>query len=436
MRPRSLFWLGSALLLAACDDQIVSPVVPEEAPVEGPKLTFGTPQYDGANAAAVDENGFVYVAGRTDGSLDGPHRGMADFFVRKYHPEGDVLWADQFGTHLHDEATGVAVDRSGNVYVVGRTEGSLAGSRGGFDAFMRKYDTNGLLQWTRQFGWGLSGAHEFATGVAVNPDGSAVYVSANSTASGESDALVFKYSSDGDSIWTRVTSTPGGDYATGIAADALGNVYVVGYTAGDLGPCCIPQGGNDAFIKKYDPNGLVWTRQFGTIGDDRAHAVAVDPFGNAILAGATLDPSRWGVSWDAFVRKYDGNGQLLFASTFGSSSDDQATAITVDDAGSYYVTGVTSGLLMAGHGKANAGGSDVFLYKYDVSDKLIWTTQFGTSADDRASGIASLSLDPAQGPRIFIAGSTAGTLVGKNRGKYDAYLRCLGHLGSTIWTDQ
>ena len=71
-----------------------------------------------------------------------------------YDPNGVEVWTRQFGTAAFDLASGVAVDDDGNVYVVGRTESVLSGqtSTGGSDAFIRKYNSVGMEVWTRQFG--------------------------------------------------------------------------------------------------------------------------------------------------------------------------------------------------------------------------------------------------------------------------------------------
>jgi hypothetical protein len=447
MSPRPVLWLGSVLLLAACDDQIVSPPAPEAAPTERPQLTFGTPQYDAAHAATVDRLGFVYVAGRTDGSLDGPHQGAGDFFVRKYHPTGDMLWADQFGTHLNDWANGIAADADGNVYVVGQTEGSLAGSRGGLDAFIRKYDTNGALQWTRQYG-APANASDYATAVAVSPDGSAVYVVGSysgHTATNHTMGFLIKYDSDGVLFWNRNVATSNNSVkATGVAVGPLGHVYVVGYAAGLVGVCCAA-GGEDALLVKYDNNGnLEWNRQFGTSGHDHAYGVAVDLSGDPIIVGATLGPdqSRWGggkAYWSASVWKYQHDGVPLHHALFGTNVSDRAFAVSVNPFNEIYVAGVTDGALDG----ASAGASDVFVRAYPGGSQPpqpLWTRQFGTSADDRAFAVAASGdlsdAHPSHSRQVYVAGATAGTLVGANRGKYDAFLRRLDGSGNVSWTDQ
>jgi hypothetical protein len=249
------------------------------------------------------------VAGFTDGALPGQtSAGSRDAFVRKYDSAGILLWTRQFGSSDFDDASGVAVDTGGNVLVAGTTDGTLPGqtSAGGFDAFVRKYDAAGTLLWTRQFG-----SSSF-------------------------------------------------DDAFGVAVDTGGNVLVAGYTNGAL-PVQTSAGGFDAFVRKYDSAGtLLWTRQFGSSMYDAATGVAVDPGGNVLVAGyigGVLPGQTSAGSRDAFVRKYDSAGTLLWTRQFGSSADDSGSGVAVDIGGNVLVAGSTKGALP---GQTSSGGQDAF----------------------------------------------------------------------------
>ena len=95
-------------------------------------------------------------------------------FVRKYAADGRELWTHQFGTQIFASANGVAADFSGSVYVAGQVDGALPGhtNAGHNDAFLRRYDAGGHELWTRQFG---TEGGDFATGVAVDSAGN-IYV--------------------------------------------------------------------------------------------------------------------------------------------------------------------------------------------------------------------------------------------------------------------
>jgi len=178
------------------------------------------------------------VVGFTEGTLLGQpaNAGSFDAFVRKYDSNGTELWTRQFGTPGRDVGSGLMLDSSG-VYVSGGTEGTLPGlaSAGGFDAFVRKYETSGAELWTRQFGTATS---DQAVGVAVDTSG--VYVAGltdgtlpGQTSAGGSDAFVRKYETNGAELWTRQFGTATSDQAVGVAVDTSG-VYVAGFTDGTL----------------------------------------------------------------------------------------------------------------------------------------------------------------------------------------------------------
>lgn len=97
---------------------------------------FGTTDSDFAYGVAADSTG-VYVVGYTDGALEGENAGSSDAFIRKYNTDGDVLWTDQFGIENFTQAHAVAADSTG-VYVAGFTIRDFSSNVDG-DAFIVKY---------------------------------------------------------------------------------------------------------------------------------------------------------------------------------------------------------------------------------------------------------------------------------------------------------
>ena len=96
-----------------------------------------------------------YVAGHTNADLDGnTNAGEKDLFLIKYNSGGVKQWTQQIGTAADEFVYGVSVDSNGNIYVAGRTQGGLDGNTnaGSDDIFLIKYDSNGVKQWTRQMG--------------------------------------------------------------------------------------------------------------------------------------------------------------------------------------------------------------------------------------------------------------------------------------------
>jgi len=217
------------------------------------------------------------------------------------------VWTRQFGTGAHDVPSGISADASG-VYVVGQTYGALPGqtNAGAQDAFVRKYDAAGTEVWTRQFG---SGTFDGINGISL--DASGVYVSGYSygslpgyTSSGDVDAFVRKYDSAGTEVWTRQFGSASVDFANGISVDGSG-VYMAGRTQGAL-PGQSSQGGEDAFVRKYDAAGTEeWTLQFGSASSDVAEGISVGAPG-VYVAGdtfGTLPGQTNAGDVDAFVVK-------------------------------------------------------------------------------------------------------------------------------------
>ena len=301
----------------------------------------------------------MYVVGFTDNTLPGQtSEGSRDAFIRKYNSDGDEIWTRQFGTSDNDEANGVSGDSSG-VYVVGNTQDAFSGQtdEGGLNAFIRKYNSDGDEIWTRQFGTSLED-----NVFRVSADSSGIYVVGwtrgtfeGETNEGGFDMFVRKYNSDGDEIWTRQFGTSDEfESATDVFADSSGGVYVVGDTSGAL-PGQTAEGFTDAFIRKYNSDGdEIWTRQFGTSNPEVANGVSGDSSGVYVVGLQHDNDVGFG---DAFIRKYNSDGDEIWTRQFGTSDNDEACGVSADSSG-VYVAGVTSGTFP---GESSAGDADIFV---------------------------------------------------------------------------
>jgi hypothetical protein len=221
---------------------------------------LGTSHDDYAHGIATDTSGNVYVTGYTWGGLGGnTNVGSDDLFVVKYDSEGIKQWTQQLGTSFPDLAYGIATDTSGNIYVTGATWGGLGGNTnvGSDDLFVVKYDSEGIKQWTQQLG---SSSYDRAQGIATDTSGN-VYVTGatrgglgGNTNVGSDDLFVVKYDSEGIKQWTQQFGSSSPDHAYGISTDTGGNVYVTGSTSGGLDGNA-NAGNNDFFVVKYDTDG-------------------------------------------------------------------------------------------------------------------------------------------------------------------------------------
>jgi hypothetical protein len=257
--------------------------------------------YDGdvSNGVALDTTGNVYVAGYYQNTVDFDpgagvdnhiSNGQEDMFLVKYDGTGNYVWGKTWGggSVQTDWATDVAVDSSGRVYV-GGLFGEVSpqitdfdpgagvdnhSSIGFIDCSLSQFDTAGNFVWARTWGGPYN---DFAYGVAVDSAGEA-YITGYffSTAidfdpgpgdatvnnNGSYDGYVSKFDAAGNFVWVRTIGDLGFDYAQDVAVDSTGTSFVTGMFNGtvDFNPGALvdahtSNGGNDAYVVKYPPNG-------------------------------------------------------------------------------------------------------------------------------------------------------------------------------------
>jgi|694.fasta_scaffold08122_15 Ca2+-binding RTX toxin-like protein len=338
---------------------------------------FGSSSSDTANGISIDDDNNIYVTGFTYGDFSGnDNLGVWDAFITKYDASGNKVWAKQFGSSTNDYATAIYTDIAGNSYITGYTFGVVSGTKtaGVSDVFVAKYDANGNQIWIDQFG---SSSSDNANGVTIDSSGN-VYVVGytastlpGNTKLGINDAFITKYNASGDIVWIKQFGSSVSDIAYGVSTDTSGSIYVVGQTYGALaGNSSL--GSTDGVLAKYDGNGTQnWIRQFGSSNSDNARAVTTDISGNIYVAGDTYGSlsgyTNLG-SNDGFLIKYNASGTQLWAKQFGSSGSDNINSIRIDKTGNIYVAGYTSGSLP---GNNSSGSNDAFVAGFDTEGNLL-----------------------------------------------------------------
>ncbi len=229
-------------------------------------------------------------------------------------------------------------------------------------------------------------------------------------------------------LWIRQFGTISDDSASALAPDGVGGVMVAGETYGSLGR---PNGGwRDVFLTRYDSAGdQLWIRQFGAGGSNRAGALAPDGAGGVLFAGSTFGSvggaHAGGV--DAFLARYDSAGNRLWIRQLGTIGADWAYALAPDGAGGVMIAGFTSGSV----GGPNAGGYDMFLARYGSAGQRLWIRPFGSGNTDTAIALAR---DGAG--NVIVAGKTTGSLGGQHAGGFDVWLARYDGAGNQLWIRQ
>ena len=387
---------------------------------------LGSPENDFSQGIAIDSNNNIFIAGATAGSLGNPNAGNSDTWIAKYDSQGNLLWNQQLGTPDLDRFQGVATDPNGDVYLAGSTLRTVEGSFNiDSDAYLAKYDSQGNLLWNQQLG-SPSGSEE-PIGVVTDLNGD-LYISGSTRGTpggGGSSAWLAKYDSQGNLLWNQPLAASGAEISAGLAVDNSGNLYLSGVRdqASD--------GNGDALLAKYDSQGnLLWSQQLGSAEAeyDYSQAVTTDSIGNVYISGGTNGSLGGGNAGqnDAWVAKYDSQGNLLWTRQLGTAGNDSSDAIATDSEGNVYLSGFTNGTL----GEANAGGGDAWVAKYDTQGNLLWIEQLGSPQRDDSQGVGVDS-----NGNLYLSGSTEGTLDGLNAGGSDAWLTQISQPSITENTD-
>ncbi len=231
---------------------------------------------DEAMSIAVDGSGNVYVTGS---SKSGATYGTEDYATIKYNSTGVQQWVQRYNGpgDSTDIAPSIAVDGSGNVYVTGWSYGS-----GTYDYATIKYSTTGVQQWVQRYDGPVNGS-DGARSIALDISGN-VYVTGWSRGGGTAwDYTTIKYNSAGIEQWVARYNGPvnGNNVAMSIAVDGSGNVYVTGSSEGS--------GTYDDYATiKYNSSGIEqWVARYnGPVnGPDYASSIAIDASGNVYVTG-------------------------------------------------------------------------------------------------------------------------------------------------------
>jgi hypothetical protein len=368
---------------------------------------FGFFESNESYGIAIDKNDNVYLAGYTYDNLAGTSAGSSDAWVAKYDSNGDRIWIEQFGSSSSDFSNDIAIDNSGNLYLTGDTYGNLAGTNAGSsDAWVAKYDSNGDRVWIEQFG---SSSSDVFNDIAIDSNDN-IYLTGTTTgdlagtnANSSYDAWVAKYSSNGDRIWIEQFGFSAWDFSDGIAIDSNDNIYLTGSTDGILAGNNL--GFSDAWVAKYSSNGdRIWIKQFGSSSLDYSREIAIDSNDNIYLNGFTygdLAEKNIGGGEDVWIAKYDLNGEQLGAKQFGSLGYDTSGGIATDSNNNIYLTGYTNGNLAA----KNFGGSDIWVAK---TNSLLSTQAIVSISANDATAAENLSSETVN-PGEFIITRTGDT---------------------------
>ncbi|MBV6484089.1 MAG: hypothetical protein KFKLKKLM_00572 [Flavobacteriales bacterium] len=338
-------------------------------------------------------------------------------------------WARQIGGDNYEYSKEITVDKDGYVYIIGQYSSSYItfgtdtffNPSGNQNIFIVKYDSIGNLIWGKSAG---GDNHDYINSITVDNDGNVIVsgyyespiitidsIILNNSDSNiliTSDIFVIKYNSLGNLLWANSFGGNESDYSSGISTDSDGNIYMTGFYSSDsitFGTTTLNNSsGSQIFLVKFNPFGnVVWVNSMGESYSERSSSISIDFNNNIYLAGdfsgptisfgaTVLTNNNFGTD-DIFVVKFDTSGNVVWAKSGGSQSNETFPQITNDLDGNLYVAGIfnlgpitfgTTTLL-----NPNAPLNDIYFVKYDSSGNVIWANAVGGYEDDFLSDITT-----------------------------------------------
>ena len=385
---------------------------------------LGGSGHDRGQAIALDDKGYLYVAGRTgspdfpttpgayDASRSGGEAGSptraadpGDLFIVKLHPSGSgLVYAALLGGSRGEDCGDIALDGSNNLCLTGTTWSEDFPVTAG--AFQTEY----------------RGGDDTAGSDKRSPAGQATRggEAADGTIEPAGDAFITKLNAMGTGlIYSTLLGGSEGDRAVAIALDESENIYLTGSTRSPDFPVTegafgtkYGGGGGDAFAARLDVSGkrLLYATFLGGAGADQGADIAVDRQGQAWVAATTDgadfpvtavlgDSARVDDPGDACLIRLGPEGsELIFSVRLGGRLREEAACVAVDPAGSAYLAGwtrspdlpTTEGAFdRSPNHRAGVLEGDGFVARLDdAGKKLLYATHLGGPGPDRITGMA------------------------------------------------
>jgi hypothetical protein len=374
-----------------------------------------------AYGIAIDAQDHIYVTGSYDGNATFNNGvtlnslGSDDIFLARYDTEGNCIWARRAGASgANDEARAVAVNDSGDVFITGFSGGttitfdtiSIPNPSNYRQIVIACYDSTGAVQWAKASTGNTQGRSSRAISIAndrlyitgqvgtaatsfdgvpivSDPIGTAVYVLACDL--------------DGHALWAQAYGS--GDHeGLGIAADTLGNVFVIGRLWGTMhlpnGDSLVSASSNDdILLMRLDTaGGFHWAQRAGSLQRDVGWGVEADGLGNVYVAAhfqQTIDflgtPLTSFGEEDIIVARVDQWGTPAWVKQGGAFERDVAIAIHRSDVGSrpIYTGGYYWGTVSYGSSTIeDVANGDAMMIQLSDTTATDFSTSMRPLADD------------------------------------------------------
>ncbi len=404
--------------------------------------SFGSTGDETATGMAAAPDGSLYVTGNFAGTVDfDPGSGVAnltaeglytDIFIQKFDIAGNLLWVKKINNGTNSSGPQCIIDDQGNILITGafRDTADLDPGTGTanftatyyFDSFIIKLDSDGNYIWGKNIA--TSGDNsEWITAIKLDDAGNiytagyfygTVTIGGTAfTSNGAYDSFIQKMDAAGNTIWVKTLGGNSYDGVFALEVSTDGSLYMTGvygetvdFDPGSGTHTMNGQGVYDGFILKLDNNGnFAWVKSFGGENIDAATDLKIDFEGNLVVSGSFASPAltfdvngasqtitKSGSSQqfaDVLLLKMDSSGNYLWVKHYGSTGDDSAASVAVDETGKIYILGIFNEHVDFDPGaeentQASAGLYDIFLQCLTTDGDYEYAHKIGGSGLDQA----------------------------------------------------
>ncbi|AEA43772.1 T9SS type A sorting domain-containing protein [Fluviicola taffensis] len=412
---------------------------------------------------AVDAAGNVYTAGVFGSTSDFDNspavgnltsNGGNDIFLVKTSPQGNFLWAKNFGGSAEDIPSEIVLDQAGNIYITGTFNGTAdfnpdggvtnLTSAGMEDVFVVKVNPSGQLDWAKSIG---GTDIDEGNGIDIDDFDGAVFVFGsfrttvdfdpgagiqNATSNGSSDIFMLKLSATGNYVTSKTIGSISSDRGRDIVVDASsGDQFMTGMFGGNTDfnpgvPVVELTGTNDIFVLKLDSsNDFVFAKKMGGIAVDEGRSIDIDDNGFIYVHGSFISTCNFDTnggttnvtsngSDDVFVVQLSPSGSLNWVSTFGSVGTEDFMDMDVTNSGAVYITGEMANNMDANpdvvlsNTLTKLGAEDAYIIALNSNGTFNWATNYGTA--DVGAYTRGYGIYADESSNVYITGSFTGTV--------------------------
>lgn len=328
--------------------------------------TYGGTAQDGGESMVLTNDGGTVIAGFKSAN------NVKDVLLMKTDALGNEIWSRIYNPGINDWGRSLQETSDGGFIIAGMTEVNPQT----YDPFLIKTDSEGNLQWQRQYDYGF-GADDRGHAVWQTSDGG--YIIAGQTwlmhgLFGNYDMYIVKTDMNGNVQWTKIFywADQGGDVAMGIQQLNDGGYIIGGFTQSTSWA---------SYVIRIDSLGnALWSNIYEGAWQSECYDIQATPDGGFILTGTE---SSFDTDTDLLLMKLNANGDLLWKKIYGTVEAEQGEFMQQLQDGGYIIAGMSS------HG---AGGYDMYLVRTNSEGDSLWSRTIGGFSDDRAFSVTSAQI--------------------------------------------